>query len=528
MKITRMVMILIPLVLSSCSTGGSRHRSTSSGSSSSSSHIPSTSGSSTASTSGSSSSSSSSSQPHTGSVNISFTAINDFHGQIDEEGEMVGLAKLTTYLKEKKDAGNILINSGDMYQGSFLCNYDKGKFLSSAFKEIGFDSYTIGNHEFDWGVNPILENEAALGQHFLGANIYKYPKGSEWEKSDLGESYKIVEHDGVRIGIIGVIGEAQIGSITSTFVEDYIFLNPTPIVKSIALDLRENQGCDIVVLSSHNGGADESLSELVPDKSYRYIDACFLAHTHQFDYQLVNGVPYLQAGAYSQGASNVTLKYDFNTKAVSHVSSGNTALIDLNLAADPEMAAKIETEKNKNIDKYTDIIGHNNTGYTINTGNMAKYYARLTYDAARSEQPSYDVKGVIFNYARRSLKEGDFTYADLFETHPFLNDIYILSVRKDQIDSEKAYNYGYFNSDTLSSGEYYDVAVYNYIGFHIGIDEEYNKYYNYFSTAFSAYAEHPPIKLSFNCFDLALNHLSSHPEINTSDFTGEGFFGGLY
>ena len=173
------------------------------------------------------------------SIPINLTAVNDFHGQVDEVADenKVGLAKMSTYLKQRKRAGDILINNGDMYQGSFIANYDKGKFLTYAFRNIGFDATVLGNHEFDWGIQPIIDNPELIEDYYLCANIFEYPKaGDYWQKSNLGQDYKIITlyEDTpyeVKVGVIGVIGIDQITSITSTIVKDYVFLDPTQIVK---------------------------------------------------------------------------------------------------------------------------------------------------------------------------------------------------------------------------------------------------------------------------------------------------------
>lgn len=530
MKLMKVSLLLTTLVLTSCFNNGGTHRPSNSTSDDSTNTVtPSRTSTTTTST-----TTTSTIPVGDDEVLVNFTAVNDFHGQIDESNDMVGLAKMATYIKDRKTQGDILISSGDVYQGSFLCNYDKGHFLTDQFKELGFDAMTLGNHEFDWGVQSILNNEAVFGEPFLGANIYKYPKTtSEWEKADLGQEYKIVTvNEGtdneVKVGIIGVIGKDQITSITSTFTEDYIFLDPVPIVKTLSVELHDTYNCDIVVVSAHVGEMDASLSENVPGKDYRYVDACFLAHTHQFEYGISNDVPFIQAGAYGQGVSSASLVFNKATKKVRTQTSSYIYLADpkLNLKEDTQTKTKIQNEKNKNADKYNNIIGVNSTGRAISTGNMSRFYAKLTYDKALIEAPTYDIKGVMFNYSRRSLKAGNFTYADLFETHPFLNEIYIFSISKKDFENEKSMSYGYIDPDFVQDNKYHDVVVFNYTGFHIGVDSNYNKYYNYYPSAFTSNAEHPPVKLNFNCFETALEWLDINHSITTAQYTGSGFFGG--
>ena len=529
MKSRRIVLLLLAVFLTGCNTTSPKKRHSSSSHTTTSTTRPTSGTSSTTDTSSTGSSTSSGGvDPELDAIPVNFTAINDFHGQVDEEAGdyRVGLAKMTTYLKDRKATGDVLLCSGDNYQGSYQCFDDKGKLVSETFKSIGFDAYTIGNHEFDWGVDSVLANETYLGEPFLGANIYDYPKtGENWTKSSLGKQYKIVKlNEGskyeVKIGVIGVIGQDQITSITSTYVNDYIFLDPTDIVIELADELRNDKGCDIVVADYHSGEANGRITD--------YVDAIFLAHTHEYMKSLGNGIPLVQASAYSRGVSHVNFSFNKNTGELTLVDYGYKYLNQMELEPDAAVQTALNNWKASHSSVFNDVIGTNASGTKISSYNMSKFYAKLSYDRAKTEAPSYDIKGCIFNVSRRDLKSGDFTYAELFETHPFLNGIYILSVSDQNISNQIGYSYGYMDPDftpSSSSSTYHDVLAFDYNGFHIGVNSSNEKYYNYFSSAFSAGAEHPPVKLSFNCLEEAVNWLGIHHNITSSDFSGAGFFG---
>jgi len=534
MKIKRIVSICTILLLTSCSsTSPSKNKHSSSTNNS----FSSTTNTITSGSNPYTSTTSSSYNPDTDitAIPVNFTAFNDFHGQIDESGDYVGISKLATYLKEKKTNGNILINSGDLYQGSFLCNYDKGELASYTFAHIGIDVHTLGNHEFDWGMPSIINNQAALGQNFLGANIYDYPKtGSEWTKASLGDEYKIIDlYKGtqyeVKVGVIGVIGKDQITSITSSNTEDVIFLDPNPIVKRLSRKLRTEENCDFVIASYHADDPDTTISDIDESTGKHYVDACFMAHTHQFQEYQINNVPFLQAGAYSKGASHVSFKFNKVTGDITLENYGNDYLNTLSLEEDPTVKQVIDDAKAAQADKFTEIIGRNSTGNQIDTGSMSKFYAKISYEHTLTEAPSYSTIGAIFNYSRRALKAGDFTFSDLFETHPFLNALYIFSISEADIQNEISYgNYGYIDPDVTigsDSHTFHDVVVFDFIGFHIGVNSNYQKYYNYFPSAFSTEAEHEPFKLDFDCFHLALDWLATNHEITNSDISGPGFVG---
>jgi len=463
-------------------------------------------------------------------IKVNFTAINDFHGVIEgRNSREVGIAKMASYLKGRKAKGDILLSSGDNYQGSVICGLDHGEFLSKTFKDIGFDAYTLGNHEFDWELDDIFKNEEYLGDKFLGANIFNYPNINE--KSNIGQKYKITTlYPGtkfeVKVGIIGVIGEDQFSSITSTHVQDIIFKDPTQIVKNLSQELRYQEKCDIVVASYHAPEADESIASL-DNNGHHYVDAVFLGHDHYEKKYTVNDVPFIEGGSFGMCTSNVSLSFNKQTGSVSTDSYEVTFLPYQNLKAD----SYTQQELNKVKEKYSyayELVGNNTTGAEISTENMSRYYAKLSYEKATAL--CLDVKLVMFNYAREELVEGNFTYSQLYETHPFGNKLYILSVTGSDIKNELRYNYGYApNGTSFNNSERYNVLVYDYNGFHQTITSSYSKSYNYFPSAFTSDALFEPFLITendknVNVFELALNSLKTNPNITTSDFSGTYFF----
>ena len=112
-----------------------------------------------------------------------------------------------------------------MWQGSLESNYNYGTMLTEIMNEAEFDAFTIGNHEFDWGVEKIIANRQLKDKDtnyqtpFLAGNIYNYNINSATvydHASDLGDKYVIRElENGLKVGIIGVIGGYYIGKFST-------------------------------------------------------------------------------------------------------------------------------------------------------------------------------------------------------------------------------------------------------------------------------------------------------------------------
>jgi 2',3'-cyclic-nucleotide 2'-phosphodiesterase (5'-nucleotidase family) len=109
-----------------------------------------------------------------------FYAVNDFHGSVLENSSYYyegGLAKVGGKLKALKAADpehTFIISSGDMWQGSLESNSNYGALVTEVMNNIGFDSMTIGNHEFDYGQSYIQTNRKAANFPFLAGNIRTY------------------------------------------------------------------------------------------------------------------------------------------------------------------------------------------------------------------------------------------------------------------------------------------------------------------------------------------------------------------
>lgn len=185
------------------------------------------------------------------STTINLYAINDFHGSVDK------IAQVGYYLKtqKKNNPNTVLINSGDMFQGSIQSNSNYGKLLTECMDEIGFSAMTYGNHEFDWGMD-VLKDLAKYGNTpFLGANIYHWDPNTRQFGTfadELAKEYVTVTlPNKVKVGIIGVIGKDQITSINSNLVENIGFVPPMDVIPNLSTKLRDEEGCHVVVVSIH-------------------------------------------------------------------------------------------------------------------------------------------------------------------------------------------------------------------------------------------------------------------------------------
>ena len=189
-------------------------------------------------------------------VSVDLFSINDLHGKFNDTDDQPGVDELTTYLKNAVQANpyTVLLSAGDMWQGSSESNSTKGLIITDWMNELDFAGMALGNHEFDWGVEAILQNAELAEFPILAINVYERSTNT---LADYCTPSVLVDKGEVQIGIIGAIGN-NYSSISADKVQDYYFVLDdalTKLVKSESDSLRA-QGADLIVYVIHDGGGE--------------------------------------------------------------------------------------------------------------------------------------------------------------------------------------------------------------------------------------------------------------------------------
>ena len=182
-------------------------------------------------------------------------------------------------------------------------------------------------NDFDWGVDAIIDNSNRSYNGYkvptLGANIYDFDFDSKTtgnQRNDFAKEYVIKTlPNGLKVGIVGVIGESQITSICTKFAKDFTFKNHIQAIKDVSDYLRTEKQCDLIIGSEHDGydSEENALAQVSPVSHKKYVDFVFNAHTHYNEVYSSNGVYFAQCGANGNAIGHATLTYNFNTGSVS-------------------------------------------------------------------------------------------------------------------------------------------------------------------------------------------------------------------
>ncbi len=173
----------------------------------------------------------------------------------------------------------LLLDAGDVFQGTPYFNYFKGEIEFKAMSMMGYDAVTMGNHDFDIGLNGFKQALPHASFSFLCSN-YDF---SNTLLEGLTEPYKIFRRGDVRIGLFGLGVELK-GLVDPELYKETKYLNPIEIANDTALFLKQEKQCDVVICLSHLGYAynTKKISDLSLASQSANIDLIIGGHTHTF------------------------------------------------------------------------------------------------------------------------------------------------------------------------------------------------------------------------------------------------------
>jgi len=221
------------------------------------------------------------------SVNISILHTNDVHSRIEpfpndgtKYARQGGFARRAALVGEirKVEKNVLLLDAGDMWQGTPYFNYFGGEIEYKLMNQMGYDFATLGNHDFDAGLDGLHKQLPNAKFGILNANY-------DFSKTILRNSFMpntIVEKEGVKIGIYG-IGIDLRGLVPDKLWQGVLYNDPIDIAKAQEEDLK-NKDCDIIICLSHLGYkydkdqvSDQDLANLT-----QHTDLIIGGHTHTF------------------------------------------------------------------------------------------------------------------------------------------------------------------------------------------------------------------------------------------------------
>lgn len=221
---------------------------------------------------------------------ITILHTNDTHSHIDpfpadhpKNPNMGGAARRAAIIESirKEEKNVLLLDAGDIFQGTPYFNYYGGELEFKLMSMMQYDVATMGNHDFDNGIDGFYAQLPNAKFDFVSAN-YDF---KNTVLNDIVKPYKIIIKDGIKIGIFG-LGVQLDGLVDKKLYKETVYNNPIEVAQDMTRILKEEKKCDLVICLSHLGfkykDEPEKPSDVVLAQKTKNIDLIIGGHTHTF------------------------------------------------------------------------------------------------------------------------------------------------------------------------------------------------------------------------------------------------------
>ena len=357
----------------------------------------------------------------------------------------------------------LLLDSGDIYQGTPISNQTYGAVLRATFDKMGYDAVGLGNHEFDWDVTKYAaDSEGTMAPYEIGefkgnadipvvmSNLYY--AGTD-TRVDFTQDYTIVEKAGHKIAVIGWANDYR-DEIKASQIEPYEIHDDIEELKKLAANVKSREKAEVVIILVHADPAGIA-DELDPD----VVDLVAGGHTHKMinGTSDVTGIDYMQGYCRAYGYSTTEIKIspngevDVETPEYVDIASDVDLIPNLyykdgsNDALDSEIVKisqtawdEIAEEMNEvlcTVDKSItrDFIDETNGASTVAGNWIADRMLEITKE--QNTVAAFTNRGGIRSDIQLEPGEEtrDITVADIYTMMPFGNRIYVYTITGKQM-----------------------------------------------------------------------------------------------
>ena len=383
----------------------------------------------------------------TGETHITIIGTSDTHGNIwgysyedMKESTGDGLARVSTYVNQVRaeNPNTILVDAGDTIQGTIMTDdlYSKDTAnhpVPAALNYMKYDAWTLGNHEFNFGVDKLQSIIDQANMPVLAANI-KNADGSYF----TGAGYTIVERGGVNVAIIGVnTPNIPRWDGTKQGVDQLTF---EPMADAVAECIEEiGDQADVIMVSAH-AGLEAEYSTDGSDAAKTILDKCpevdvlQMGHTHT-TYINNDTIP---VGEAKNNAGEV-VRYDLTLNSDKEITSATVETVSMK-DVEPDQGlrdvAAIKDAQEKTVSFIQDnVLGHAAADFQpvneisgLPEGRLQDTAVIDLIGTVQLENSGADVTAVALFKDTSDLKKGDLNYGNMFDIYKYPNVLYTVKV----------------------------------------------------------------------------------------------------
>ncbi|WP_326907366.1 5'-nucleotidase C-terminal domain-containing protein [Sedimentibacter sp. MB31-C6] len=358
---------------------------------------------------------------------ITIIHTNDTHGRLEEDSynNIMGFAKIATLIKEAKaeNPNTLVLDAGDTLHGMPIVNISNGENSIKILEAAGYDYMAVGNHDFNYGQERLLELKDLTEIGMLSANVLK-------DDEYLFTPYVIEEIDGVKVGIFGLTTPETEYKTSPTNVEGITFADPIEVSKKMVDELDDQT--DVIIALAHIG-IDESsvVTSKAIAENVEGIDVIIDGHSHTLleNGMFVNDTLIAQTGEHDKNLGYINIEIQ-NGEVVNKTAQLLTSEAAANTVADPDLAKTIEEINAENEAVFSQVVAKTDIfldGTRENVRTKETNLGNLSADAVRYAAGA-DIGFVNGGNIRISLEPGDITFGQLAELFPFGNTVQVKKI----------------------------------------------------------------------------------------------------
>ncbi|PHQ28994.1 bifunctional metallophosphatase/5'-nucleotidase [Leeuwenhoekiella nanhaiensis] len=219
---------------------------------------------------------------------ITILHTNDVHSHIEpfpatdaSYANQGGAARRLSLINQirQENPNVLLLDAGDIFQGTPYFNFYGGELEFKLMSMMGYDAATVGNHDFDNGVEGLAKQMPNASFKMISSN-YDF---SNTIMEGLTKPYEIFIKDGIKIGVFG-LGIQLKGLVTEALSKETQYLDPLEIAQDMTRKLKQEEKCDLVICLSHLGYEYrfDKISDVKLAQQTQDIDLIIGGHTHTF------------------------------------------------------------------------------------------------------------------------------------------------------------------------------------------------------------------------------------------------------
>ncbi|XP_005099801.1 mannosylglucosyl-3-phosphoglycerate phosphatase [Aplysia californica] len=350
---------------------------------------------------------------------LHFNDVYNIEGQKDEP--QGGAARMKTYIDSQKKLDPLVLFSGDALNPSLMSIFLKGDQMIPVLNGLGVDAAVYGNHDFDFGVDHLEEFADQCKFPWLLSNVKDMVNN---EPLARGETYLMIEHAGIKIGIIGLVEEEWIDTLSTLDPEDMTFIDFVEAGRNLGGILRR-MGAQLVIALTHmRVPNDTRLAEEVGE-----IDIILGGHDHDYEIVKVKNKYIIKSGTDFRNMSKVTLTQNNNKGWEVEVEQVD---LDSSIAEDPDMRAIVQERLVSVEEKMDEYLGWMNVEMdgrfsAIRTGetNLGNFISDIILTATKSDCALLN-SGTF--RSDRVHPKGEFTIRDLLTILPLMDSLVVIKV----------------------------------------------------------------------------------------------------